>query len=235
MALSNYPEASAREETLFTVVSSNPPNIKPNEKAQNMLLVVASRNAKKCGELERLLHPLGVQVRSVVEYSEAPDVEETGTTFAENAALKATQVAKAIREWTIADDSGLQVDHLQGAPGVYSARYAGEGASDAENNVKLLEELQGVAPAGRGARFVCHLAVSDPDGEVRLIASGRCRGQILTELSGTSGFGYDPLFLIREYHRTFGQLSAATKSVLSHRARAMTQLMRHLPRLLGET
>mgnify|MGYP002637742295 CR=1 FL=1 len=197
-------------------------------------LVVSSRNAKKCGELEILLKPLGIEVRGVAAFPDAPEVEETGTTFGENAELKATQVAKVIQEWTIGDDSGLQVDHLQGAPGIFSARYAGEGATDTENNAKLLEALKGVDEAKRGAQFVCHLAISDPTGRIRLTASGRCRGQILSDASGTSGFGYDPLFRIREYHRTFGQLSPVVKSVLSHRARAIAQLLRGLPRLLRE-
>jgi XTP/dITP diphosphohydrolase len=200
-----------------------------------MRLVVASRNAKKCGELEALLGPLGVDVCGVAEFPDAPgDVDETGTTFAENAALKATEVATAIGLWTIADDSGLQVDHLKGEPGVYSARYAGEQATDADNNAKLLNELDGVPPAQRGAQFVCHLAISDPNGEICLTASGRCRGRIVSELSGSGGFGYDPLFLVREYHRTFGQLSAATKSVLSHRARAIAELTRSFPSLLRQ-
>ncbi len=199
-----------------------------------MRLVVASRNAKKCGELEALLGPLGVEVCGVGEFPNAPEVDETGTTFAENAALKATEVATAIGQWTIADDSGLQVDHLKGEPGVYSARYAGEQATDADNNAKLLNELDGVPPAQRGAQFVCHLAISDPNGEICLTASGRCRGRIVSELSGSGGFGYDPLFLVREYHRTFGQLSAATKSVLSHRARAIAELTRSFPSLLRQ-
>jgi XTP/dITP diphosphohydrolase len=196
-----------------------------------MKLVVASRNAKKCGELEKLLCPLGVNVESVTAYPDAPDVDETGSTFAENAALKATQVAEFLGLWVIADDSGLEVDHLSGTPGVYSARYAGENASDEENNAKLLRELEGVSPERRGAQFVCHLAVSDPSGKVRLTADGKCRGRILTSAAGSGGFGYDPLFLLLEHHRTFGQLSPIVKSVLSHRARAMARLLVRWPAL----
>lgn len=196
-----------------------------------MRLVVASRNAKKCAELQALLAPLGVEVVGVTEYPHAPEVEETGTTFQENAALKATQVAAAIGEWTLADDSGLQVDFLRGDPGVYSARYAGPEATDADNNAKLLAALADVPPEKRGAQFVCHLAVSDPSGNVVLTAEGRCRGEIVSEATGGGGFGYDPLFLVREYHQTFGELAPVVKSVLSHRARAMAQLARRIPAL----
>jgi XTP/dITP diphosphohydrolase len=196
-----------------------------------MKLVVASRNAKKSIELEKLLSPLGVHVESVTSYPDAPDVEETGTTFAENAALKATEVAQFLDMWVIADDSGLEVDHLDGTPGVYSARYAGDNASDPENNAKLLRELEGVPTERRGAQFVCHLAVSDPNGQVRLTADGKCRGKILTSEEGNGGFGYDPLFLLPEYHQTFGQLSPIVKSVLSHRARAMARLLLQFPTL----
>lgn len=196
------------------------------------MLVVASRNAKKCRELEALLKPLGIEVRSVSSFEGVAEVEETGETFAENAALKATQVAAAVNQWTIGDDSGLMVDHLSGAPGVRSARYAGDGATDEQNCAKLLDELTGVPTGKRGAQFVCHLAVSDPGGTVRLTASGKCRGRIIADAAGAGGFGYDPLFLLPEYHRTFGQLSPIVKGVLSHRARAMSQLVRRLSAVL---
>jgi XTP/dITP diphosphohydrolase len=161
-------------------------------------------------------------------------VEETGTTFAENAALKARSVAQAIHRWTLADDSGLAVDILNGAPGVYSARYAGPEANDRLNNQKLLEQLKDVPDEQRGVQFICCLAVADPEGQVRLQVEGHCRGRLLHEPRGQSGFGYDPLFWLPEYRKTFAELSLTAKSVLSHRARAFYHLHPQLTRLLPE-
>lgn len=198
-------------------------------------LVLASRNAKKAREVAALLEPHGFLLEGLEGFSRAPVVDETGTTFAENAALKATQVARAVGEWTLADDSGLMVDALDGAPGVHSARYAGPDATDADNNAKLLDALRGVPPEKRGARFVCHLVVSDSEGRVRLRAEGQCRGRIIEDHRGSEGFGYDPLFLVPEYHRTFGQLGMAVKSCLSHRARAFARLLPRLRQLHMQT
>ena len=195
-------------------------------------LVLASRNAKKARELAVLLAPKSIELTPLAEFPDAPEVEETGATFADNAALKATQVALAIGEWTLADDSGLIVDALHGAPGVHSARYAGESCTDDDNNAKLLHELRDVPLERRGARFICHLVVSDPQGTVRLTVERCCRGRIVEDYRGNEGFGYDPLFLIPEYHRTFGQLSLAVKSCLSHRARAFAQLLPQLDNLI---
>jgi XTP/dITP diphosphohydrolase len=195
-------------------------------------LVVASRNRKKSLEIGDLLAPLNIAVVSVADFPEAPDVEETGATFAENSALKAQQTAEAIGCWTLADDSGLAVDALEGAPGVYSARYAGPDATDQDNNEKLLAELRDTPDEQRGAQFICCLTVADPAGEIRLQVQGRCRGRVLREPRGESGFGYDPLFWIPEYRKTFAELSLTTKSVLSHRARAfhhLCPLLRRLP------
>lgn len=197
-------------------------------------VVLASRNRKKLKELAGQLEPHGLKLLAASDVQGAPEVEETGSTFAENAALKASQVAKAVGYWTVADDSGLQVHALDGAPGVYSARYAGADATDAKNNERLLNELDGLKEERRTAQFVCHLAVADPTGEIRLEVSGRCRGRIVREHRGEGGFGYDPLFLIPEYHNTFGELSPAVKSVLSHRARAFQQLIPRLVRLLRQ-
>lgn len=197
-------------------------------------IVLASRNAKKAIEIARLLAPVGVEVLSLDQFPDAPAVEETGTTFADNAALKAGLTALATGEWALADDSGLMVDALNGEPGVYSARYAGEDATDADNNAKLLKSLTGVPGEKRTARFVCHLAIADPSGAIRASVEGDCRGQILTDDRGSQGFGYDPLFLIREYNKTFGQLSLLVKSQISHRARAFHQLISKLQPLLRE-
>ena len=159
-------------------------------------LVLASRNRKKAIEMADLLSPLDVALMSVADLPDAPEVEETGTTFAENAALKASSVARAVRRWTLADDSGLAVDVLDGAPGIYSARYAGPEANDRLNNQKLLEQIKDVPDEQRGAQFTCCLAVADPEGQIRLQVEGHCRGRLLREPRGQSGFGYDPLFWI---------------------------------------
>ncbi len=195
------------------------------------LLVLASRNRKKHREMADLLAPLNITVASVADFPQAPEVEETGATFAENAALKASEVAMAVGRWTLADDSGLAVDVLDGGPGVFSARYAGPHASDQDNNRKLLAELCDTPDEKRGAQFICHLAVADPEGNIRLEVEGRCRGRLLRKPRGESGFGYDPLFWIPEYRKTFAQLSLTTKSVLSHRARAFHKLYPELAKL----
>jgi XTP/dITP diphosphohydrolase len=182
-------------------------------------LVLGTGNRKKVAELAELLSPLGLNCRGLADFGEVLAVDETGATFAENAALKAVCQARHLQRWVLGDDSGLAVDALQGAPGIYSARFAGAGATDADNRARLLAEMEDV-PDARGARFVCHLALSDPEGRVRALASGRCHGRIRRTESGSGGFGYDPLFEIVEYHRTFGELSADVKAVLSHRARA---------------
>ncbi|MGH7128181.1 MAG: RdgB/HAM1 family non-canonical purine NTP pyrophosphatase [Planctomycetaceae bacterium] len=195
-------------------------------------LLLASRNRKKCREIAELLAPHGIGVESVADCPDAPEVVEDGATFAENAAKKATETATALQRWTLGEDSGLEVDALGGAPGVYSARYAGQPSDDLRNNAKLIEALAGVPVEKRGARYVCHAAVADPQGNVRLQVEASCRGRIVEEARGTHGFGYDPHFLIPEYHRTFGELSPLVKQRLSHRARAFERLVPELVRLL---
>ena len=196
------------------------------------LLILSTRNAKKCREMVALLEPHGVEVRNLEEYPEAPDVEETGTTFAENAALKAGEVARALGEWTIADDSGIEVDALDGRPGVYSARYAGEDGNDEANNDLLLHELKDVPDDKRGAQYVCHLALANPNGEIVARVEEYCRGRILHQRHGDGGFGYDPLFLVPEYHRTFGLIGPQLKNVISHRARAFAKMLPQLLKLI---
>jgi len=200
---------------------------------ENTTLVLASRNRKKLRELSELCDGLGLHVVSAGDFSHAPEVEETGQTFAENAALKAAAVAAATGHWTVADDSGLAVDALNGAPGVYSARYAGPQANDQQNNQRLLNELHEVPDQRRGAAFICCLALADPAGTIRVRVEGRCRGRLLHEPRGQNGFGYDPLFWIAEYHQTFAELSLAVKSVLSHRARAFERIRPELVRLIA--
>ena len=191
-------------------------------------IVLASRNRKKAGEISKLLSPHGFEVVPVTEFPDVPEVVEDGDSFAANAAKKATEVATGIGQWVIGEDSGLCVDALKGAPGIYSARYSGDNATDEKNNDKLLGELSGVPMEKRGAGYVCSVALSDPNGNVRVAIEGTCRGRIIEERRGTGGFGYDPLFLIPEFHRTFGELSSTVKHCLSHRARAFSRFIPHL-------
>ena len=170
----------------------------------------------------------------IADFADIPEVIEDGDTFAANAAKKASETAKAINEWVLAEDSGLSVDALGGAPGVYSARFSGEGATDERNNQKLLEELAETAPEKLGAHYTCHVAISSPSGEIRMTEEATCRGRIIDEARGENGFGYDPYFLIPEFHQTFGELSPAVKNQLSHRARAFQRLPPRLVRLLLE-
>jgi XTP/dITP diphosphohydrolase len=189
-----------------------------------MLLVVGTRNAKKGEEILEILGDLGLELRDLTAYPEAPEVVEDGTTFEENARKKAVELARSLKQWVLGEDSGLVVPALNGRPGVYSARYAGKQGDDAANNARLLAELAPLPDDRRSAYYVCTTALADPTGEVKAVVEGRCHGVILRELRGTGGFGYDPLFLIPEYHRTFGELSARVKHALSHRARALSQL-----------
>ncbi len=183
-------------------------------------IVLASRNRKKSQEVSELLAPHGFKVVPVTEFADVPEVEEDGQTFADNAAKKAREVAVCLNRWVIGEDSGLRVDALNGAPGIYSARYSGPGATDESNNRKLIEELREVPDDKRGAGYICSVALSDPAGTIQVACEGTCRGRILKEANGSGGFGYDPYFLIPEYHLTFGQLSSLVKHRLSHRARA---------------
>jgi XTP/dITP diphosphohydrolase len=197
-------------------------------------IVLGTRNAKKGIELLDLLDPLGIEVRTLVDFPSAPLVEEDGDTFAANAEKKAVQLARHLGQWVIGEDSGLVVDALGGAPGVYSARYAGEPSNDEANNRKLLAELGDLPLERRTAHYVCHAVVADRTGQIRLRAEGRCQGRIRFAPAGSGGFGYDPLFEIVEYHKTFGELSPAVKAALSHRARALRELAPRLSRLLVE-
>ena len=170
------------------------------------LLVVGTRNAKKRVELLEILGDLGIELRDLTTYPDAPEVDEDGATFEENARKKAVVLSKALGEWVLGEDSGLVVPALKGRPGVYSARYAGKQGDDEANNQRLLAELGPLPDDARAAYYVCTAALADPTGEVKAVVEGRCQGVITRERRGTGGFGYDPLFLIPEYHRTFGEL-----------------------------
>jgi XTP/dITP diphosphohydrolase len=197
-------------------------------------LVLGTHNAKKLIELRLLLPEDQVQLLSLADIPGAIDVDETGDTFTANAALKATQQAKHLGRWVLAEDSGLTVAALKGQPGVYSARYAGDHGDDEANNDKLLHELDGVPEDRRGARFNSYLCLSDPTGQVRIEEHGICSGRIARERSGSGGFGYDPLFVIREYHRTFGDLDLTVKRAISHRSRALRRFVPKLLRLVAD-
>jgi XTP/dITP diphosphohydrolase len=197
-------------------------------------LVLGSRNRKKLGELAGLLEPDGLELKTLADFSEAIEVEETGDTFAANARLKAVVQARHLKQWVLGEDSGLSVNALGGQPGVRSARFSDPGATDERNNVLLLEKLQGVPLDKRGAYYTCYAMLSDPEGHVRAESEGTCRGRILTAPVGSGGFGYDPLFEIIECHQTFGELPAAVKSVLSHRSRAIRQLVPQLVALIDQ-
>src|SRR2546423_9299330 len=197
------------------------------------LLMLATRNPKKRKEIVEILGDLPLDLGDLSTRPDVPEVEETGTTFEANARLKAEQVAKATGAWALGEDSGLVVPGLNGRPGVYSARYAGKQGDDAANNARLLAELAPLPDEKRAAYYVCSAVVADPSGEVKATAEGRCHGVIIKEPRGTGGFGYDPLFLIPEYHQTFGELSPRVKHALSHRARALERLRPQLLRLPG--
>lgn len=197
------------------------------------ILVLGTRNAKKSEEILEILGDLDLEFADLRRWPEAPEVIENGTTFEANAQKKAVELAKALHHWVLGEDSGLVVPGLNGRPGVYSARYAGKQGDDAANNARLLAELAPLPDDRRAAYYVCVAALADPQGLVRACVEGRCHGVIVPELRGRGGFGYDPLFLIPEYHRTFGELSPRVKHAISHRARALAQLRPILRRLLA--
>jgi XTP/dITP diphosphohydrolase len=192
------------------------------------LLILGTRNGKKRKEIVQILETPGLSFGDLNDWPNAPEIEEDGATFAENACKKATVLAQSLGLWVLGEDSGLVVPILGGAPGIYSARYAGQQGADEANNDKLLREVNAFPDEKRTAYYVCTAALSDPQGKVHAVVEGRCHGHILRERHGEGGFGYDPLFYIPEYHKTFGELSAVVKDALSHRARALEKLRPHL-------
>ncbi|GAB1542061.1 RdgB/HAM1 family non-canonical purine NTP pyrophosphatase [Scytonema sp. NUACC21] len=187
------------------------------------LLVVATGNPGKLREMQAYLADTGWEL--ILKPQEL-EVEETGKTFAANACLKASQVAKATGNWAIADDSGLQVDALNGAPGVYSARY---GTTDRDRIARLLREL-GDTP-NRQAQFVCAIALARPDGTIAIQTEGVCRGEILYEPRGSGGFGYDPVFYVKEKQLTYAEMTSESKRLVSHRGKAFDAFLEKLPSL----
>ena len=190
-------------------------------KASGHELLIATSNKGKIIELRSLLASLPLQLRSLAEFSGIAEVEETGRTFVDNARLKASGYAGQTGLWTLADDSGLEVDALAGAPGVFSARYGGEGATDAQRVERLLGELSQGTGQERRARFICVIAIADPLGHIANISTGKCEGLIAHAPHGTGGFGYDPVFVPLGFNQTFGELSPEIKQQISHRALAL--------------
>jgi XTP/dITP diphosphohydrolase len=193
-------------------------------------LVLGTSNFDKGRELAELVAPHGFRIQTLTDVADPLDVVEDGESFADNARAKAIRQARHLGRWVLADDSGLEVDALGGAPGVYSARYAGPNATNQMNYDKLLAELGDTPWEKRSARYYCHVSLADPGGTIRAESSAICRGRIRFEPAGTNGFGYDPLFEIVELHRTFGQLGPRVKAALSHRARALRAIV---PRLVS--
>jgi XTP/dITP diphosphohydrolase len=197
-------------------------------------LLVATTNPGKFAEVEAYLRPFSLGIVSLRNFENYPAVLEDGATFEENAQKKARAFAEASGLLTLADDSGLEVDALDGAPGIYSARYAGEAADDSKNNEKLLAAMRAVPQSLRSARFVCALALCDPRPGAMQISTIResCEGRITFEPKGVNGFGYDPLFFYPPFGKTFGEIDRETKATVSHRGKALKRLTALLPVLV---
>jgi XTP/dITP diphosphohydrolase len=194
-------------------------------------IVLATSNTGKIRELRDLLGDLPFQFRGLQDFREISDVEETGATFQENAVIKARGFALQTGHMTLADDSGLEVEALGNAPGVLSARFAGRGADQEVRNAKLLSLIDAAGDTERCARFVCVMAIADPNGQILHTAEGTCSGSIVRAIPrGTAGFGYDPIFVPDGYDRTFGELGDDVKRLISHRARATELIIRYLLR-----
>jgi len=191
-------------------------------------LLLGTSNRKKIIELVHLLEPRGFRLRTPSDFDDVLEVDESGDTFIANAQLKAVAQAKHRQVWAIGEDSGLCVPALQGEPGIYSARYAGPGATDAHNNAKLLVKMAELPDHQRQAYYVSTMALSDPSGHIHIQAQGECWGRILREPRGHHGFGYDPLFEIVEYHLTFAEMGQGVKRAISHRARALRSFLAQL-------
>jgi len=195
-------------------------------------LLIATRNNKKKKELQSILSTWDVQLLTLDDFAGMPEIEEDGNTFVENAIKKAQIIAQLSNCITLADDSGLMVDALGGAPGVYSARFAGLDADDSDNNRKLLDMMKGIAQEQRTARFICVIAVAAPDGLVKTV-QGVCEGRIETSGRGEGGFGYDPLFIPEGFQKTFAELGDDEKNRISHRGRALQEAKYLLQVVLG--
>lgn len=191
-------------------------------------LLIATKNVGKICEIEELLAGASIKIRTLREFENVVEPEETGATFAENAVLKAKYYVEKTGISALADDSGLEVAALDGAPGVYSARYAGENATDGERTVKLIEKLKATNNKNRQAQFVCAMAIVNIDGVTECLTEGVCKGQIADFPRGNNGFGYDPIFIPEGFSETFGELSGEIKQKISHRALAISKIVAFL-------
>lgn len=193
----------------------------------NKTIIIATNNKGKAKEFEKLFQAYNYSVKTLLDFPEIEDIPETGVTFEENALQKAEAVSKLLNGIVLADDSGLEVDALDGAPGIYSARFAGEHGNDSLNNKKLIKDLEGIKEEDRKANFHCSLALVGPNREP-LTVEGKVYGYILEEPKGENGFGYDPLFYVPEFNKSMAELSADKKNEISHRSKAIKELSKHL-------
>ncbi len=197
----------------------------PSRTAGQIPLVIASHNVHKIREFRALLKPFkAIDILSLLDFPGYHLPEETGGSFEENASLKATHAAAALKHWVLADDSGLVVPALNGAPGIRSARFAGNQATDADNRKKLLQNMEHLLDEDRFAYFECWIALASPAGIIKKLGNGTCEGTILSEERGGSGFGYDPLFVKYGYNKTFAQLEESIKNRVSHRRKAFDKI-----------
>ena len=195
------------------------------------ILVLGTGNRKKGQEMAELFEPLGFEIKTLADFPQTLEVVEDGGSFCENAYKKACEQAVFLKMPVLAEDSGIVVDALNGAPGIFSARFSGKNATDESNNALLLEKLESVPWERRTAHYVCEMVLSDAEGRILAVTSGICNGRVRFEPDGTNGFGYDPLFEIIEYHKTFGQLAPVMKQAISHRSRAARLMQQNLKKL----
>ncbi len=200
----------------------------------SMQLVIATKNKKKLEEIKEILKGMDLKIDSLMDYLNAPRIIENGKTFKENAIKKAIKIARFTKRLTLGEDSGLCVDALAGKPGIYSSRFAGKDKDDLKNNLKLLKLLKDLPLNKRKAHYICAIALANRDGLVGVV-EGRCDGFIGFELKGSFGFGYDPLFIIPKYKKTFAQLGPKIKHKISHRAKAIEKTKNIIQRYLQAT
>lgn len=197
-------------------------------------IIIATRNEAKLKEILRIVGNEDIRFKSLRDFPGTPEIEENGKTFRENAIIKACAVAKMTGMIALADDSGLEVDALGGEPGIYSARFGGENLNDRKRNILLLKKMEGIPEERRNARFVCTVAIATPDGNVN-VAEGFCNGKISFSPRGNSGFGYDPIFLIPSFDKTFAELGPEIKDNISHRAIALRKASEILKSITGNS
>lgn len=196
-------------------------------------VIIATKNSGKAKEFKKMFEPYKIEVKTLLDFPDFEDIEETGQTFEENAIIKAEAVSKQLNQMVIADDSGLIIDALNGRPGVFSARYAGVNKDDEANNEKVLSELMGLDQKDRSARFYCALAFANP-GQETITVHGTCEGSILFERKGTNGFGYDPIFQVSELDKSMAEITPDDKNRISHRAKALKELEHHMKALFSK-